>query len=997
MDRIRGISLMAVAVTLAMPAMAQAHGAEASMSAQMRFDIGASDLRSAISQFSQATGLQVVVAPNAVAGRRTGGVRGALTVRAALDQLLRGTNLTASVRGGVVVLTPSRAAPAPRRTTRVAAAAPVARPLPQAAAQEPEVQEESQIVVSGYRESLNAAQDLKRKAVGAEDDIVASDIAAFPDLNLAEALQRVPGITITRDSGEGRQIALRGLGADFTRTQLNGMEVMGNTASGMDNRGAVSRSRSFDYSLFASELFNRVAVQKSFAAEQDEGGIAGTVQLYSAKPFDYAGSKFVVSAKGQTNTNTSGITPRLVGLASVRSGDFGALVSVAYSQIKNNEYGYRNWGWGLTKYGTANIGPEVDAATRTKLLAGVYQPTAQSPSTWYNDRRRLGITSSVQYHPGDNFKLDVDFLYGRLWDYRDDYALATAGSNPLTGSSVTGTQVIRSAVIDDSNTLRAASFTGIDLRSEHHIVKNHTDFYQGVANLSWKLGDRLTIHALGGYEESDFAQPVFDKVFMEAKQTAFSYDTRPRIPVNTYGIDLTNPDLWTVQRLDVQENKIVNRYTNAKLDAAYELNDALTFKAGGAYKHFTNSGYTWVNKVFHNVPANIVVPNSVKQLVGPDTLLQYIVGNVDGVYAAVGDKRDLTAANLQAGSDFDVDEKSYNGFAQFDLDTHLGDMRLRANAGVRYYSTDLTSSGHLATGAGFVPVVIETNSKGWLPSANVALDVTRNLVVRVSASRNVNRPGLGDLAAAGSITTRPNGGSLSLGNPFLKPYKATSVEGSIEWYMDRSGFASIGFFYKNMDSFISPSTVTMPYGQTGLPLSLLIQGQDANTPYDVSQPINGPGADIKGIEVAFQHDFTFLPGPLKHLGVTANGTWFDGHQQGKVGNTFVRLPLFQLSKWAANATLYYEDKDFGIRVSDAYRSKYYTGLGTVGNVGDYIAATHNIDFQAHVNLTKGIRLIAEGINLTNEPIEQFAGGEIARRVVYTTSGRTFTLGVSAEF
>ncbi|NWN13299.1 TonB-dependent receptor, partial [Escherichia coli] len=94
----------------------------------------------------------------------------------------------------------------------------------------------------------------------------------------------------------------------------------------------------------------------------------------------------------------------------------------------------------------------------------------------------------------------------------------------------------------------------------------------------------------------------------------------------------------------------------------------------------------------------------------------------------------------------------------------------------------------------------------------------------------------------------------------LKPYKATSVEGSIEWYMDRTGFASVGFFYKNMDSFISPSTVTIPYGQTGLPLSLLIQGQDASTPYDVSQPINGPGADIKGVEVAFQHDFTFLPG-----------------------------------------------------------------------------------------------------------------------------------------
>lgn len=997
MTRIQGISRMALAILLAAPAIAQAHAADSTLAAQFRFDIAPSDLRTAISQFSQATGLQVVVAPSAVAGRHTAGVRGALTVRAALDQLLRGSNLSAALHGSIVVLTPSRAAPAPRRIARSAAPVVAAEVPAQTAQSSPQDDDAAEIVVSGYRESLTAAQDLKRRAVGAEDDIVATDIAAFPDLNLAESLQRVPGITITRDTGEGRQIALRGLGADFTRTQLNGMEVLGNTASGMDNRGAVSRSRSFDYSLFASELFNRIAVQKSYAAEQDEGGLAGTVQLTTAKPFDYTGNKFVVSAKGQTNSNTSGVTPRAVALASVRSSDFGALVSVAYSKIRSNEYGYRNWGWGPTKYGAANIGPEIDADTRAKLLAGVYQPTAQSPSTWYTDRQRLGVTSSVQYHPGDNFKLDVDFLYGRLWDHRDDYALATAGSNPLTGSSVTGTQVIRSAVIDSTNTLRAASYTGIDLRSEHHIVENHTDFYQGVANLSWKIGERLTLTALGGYEESNFGQPVFDKVFMEAKQTAFSYDTRPQIPVNTYGINLTNPDLWAVQRLDVQENKIVTRYRNGKLGAAYALTDELTFKAGAAYKHFTNSGYTWANKVFHNVPADIVVPNSIKQLVGPKTLLQYVVGNVDGVYAYVGDKRDLSAANLQAGSDYAVDEKTWNGFAQFDLDTQIGGMRLRGNAGLRYYSTDLTSSGHLAVGTAFVPVVIENNSHGWLPAANLALDLTRSLVFRLSADRNINRPGLGDLAAAGSITTRPNGGSLSLGNPFLKPFKATSVETSLEWYMDRAGFASIGFFYKNMGTYISPSTTTIPYGQTGLPLSLLIQGQDANTPYDVSQPINGPGADIKGVEVAFQHDFTFLPAPFNHLGVTANGTWFDGKQQGKVGSSFVTLPLFNLSKWAANATLYYEDKSWGVRVSDAYRSKYYTGLGTVGNVGDWIRGTHNIDFQAHVNVRPGIRLIAEGINLTNVPIEQFAGGEIARRVVYTTSGRTFTFGFSAEF
>ena len=997
------LSLLALGAALATPAIAQAAPPVASLDRQVQFDIAASDLRAAISQFSRVSGVQVVVAPDALNGRRTAGVHGAYSARDALRKLLSGTNLDVTIEGAVAVIRPG-AAPRPRAAARLRAAdvaapqavgvAPAADPVPTG--------EETDIQINGYRKSLASAQDLKRRAVGSEDDIVASDIAAFPDLNLAESLQRVPGITITRDSGEGRQIALRGLGADFTRTQLNGMEVLGNTASGMDNRGGVSRSRSFDYSLFASELFNRISVQKSYAAEQDEGGIAGTVQLYSAKPFDYAGSKFVVSAKGQTNSNTNGVTPRVVALASVRKGDFGALISVAYSQIRSNEYGYRNWGWGLTKYGAANIGPNIDADTRTKLLNGVWQPTAESPSSWYTDRKRLGITSSLQYRPGDRFKLDVDLLYGRLWDRRNDYALASAGANALTGSSITGGQIIQSAVIDDTNTLRAASFTNIDMRSEHHIVENHTDFYQGVANAEWKVGDRLTLRALGGYEESDFGQPVFDKVFMEAKNMAFSYDDRPTIPVNTYGKDLTDPNNWQLQRLDVQENKITNRYANGKLDATYTLNNALKLKVGGEYKHFTNSGYTWANKVFHNTPTLTTIPNDLKQPVAVDTLLQYVVGDVDGTYALIGDKRGLTAANLQAGSDYRVDEKTWAGFAQFDLDTQVGGMRLRANAGLRYYSTDLTSSGHLATSTGFQPVSIGTNSHGWLPAANVALDVTKNLVLRLSASRNVNRPALGDLAAAGSITTRPNGGSLSLGNPFLKPYKATSVEGSVEWYMDRHGFASIGFFYKSMDSFITAKTTTILFGQTGLPLSLLIQGQDANTPYDVTQPINGPGANIKGIEVAFQHDFTFLPGALKKLGVVANGTWFDGNRTAFYvanGVTSTRiLPLDNLSKWAVNATLYYENSVWGVRVSDAYRSQYLTGIGNaLTNAGAGFKGTNNIDFQAHVNIFRGVRLIAEGINLTNEPIRQFESVDAYRTDVYTTSGRTFTFGFSAEF
>lgn len=1002
MKQVFGSSLLSLSVAIAagvaaVPASAQA---VAAFDSQTDFAIAPGDLRTGLSDFSRATGVQVVVPPAAAVGKRTAGVSGRHSARQALALMLRGTGLKPSVTGGVVVL---KAGPT-RRRAPVEAAAPIATASlgidPAAGA--PDAQE---VVVTGYRASLRLAEDFKRRAVGSEDDILAQDIAAFPDLNLAESLQRVPGVTITRDSGEGRQITLRGLGPDFTRTQLNGMEVLGNTASGMDNRGGASRSRAFDFSLFASELFNRVSVQKSYAAEQDEGGIAGTVQLFTAKPFDYAGSKFVVSAKGQYNDNTSGVTPRTVALASGRWGDFGALISAAYSEIKSNEYGYRNWGWSKVTYGAANIGPNIDPATRALLQSGtIFAPTAQSPSTWYTDRKRFGVTSSLQYHPGDRFKIDVDLLYGRLWDHRDDYAIASAGTNALTGSTVTGTQIIQSAVIDGT-TLRAASYTGIDQRSEHHVVQNHTNFYQGVANASWQATDRLKFTALGGYEQSDFRQPVFDKVFMEAKNMAFSFDTRPTRPVNTYGADLTDPNIWSLQRLDTQENSITSKYSNGKLEAAYAASDTSTFKVGGQYKHFINSAYTYNNKVFHNVPANVPIPNDLKEVIGRNSIISYIVGNIDGIYTLIGDPRDLTAKNLTAGTDYRVDEETWSGYAQYDLDTYLGDMRLRANVGVRYYSTDLTSSGHLSAVVGGVttlqPVSIKTNSHGWLPAANVALDVAKNMVVRLSANRNVNRPGLGDLAAAGTLTTRPNGGSATFGNPFLKPYKATSVEGSVEYYMDRHGFASLAFFYKHMDSFVTSSTTQIPYSQTGLPLSLLIQGEDGNTIFDVSRPVNGPGADIKGIEASLQHDFNFLPAPFDHFGINVNGTYFDGHQRviynPGASQTVVRLPLFNLSKWAANATIYYEDQDWGVRVSEAYRTRYLTAANTLGNVGDGIKATSNLDFQAHYNITPRLRFVVEGINLTNQPIRQFASTTENRTEVYTTSGRTFTFGITAEF
>jgi iron complex outermembrane recepter protein len=971
------------------------------------FNIERQNLAAALNQFAAQSDRQILFSTDVVTSKHSSGVKGELEPEVALRRLLKGTGLSYRVTSDDTILveavhsgaTANLPVPNSIRLAQAGGSQSTSQGQTTATAKtaDPQGAVDDEVIVTGFRQSLAQAHALKRDAVVAEDVIVAEDIAAFPDLNLAESLQRIPGVTINRDSGEGRQITLRGLGPDFTRTQLNGMEALGNTASGMDNRGGVSRTRSFDYSLFASELFDRVTVLKSYAADQDEGGIGGTVQLSTAKPFDYDGFKAVVSAKGQTNSNARTVTPRLVGLLSDRWGSFGALVSAAYSINDSNEYGYRSWGWSKIKVNPANISGGVSAADAALLEAGnVFAPQADTYSTWYDHRTRLGTTLALQYEPTDSLKFGLDALYSRLTNDRRDYALAAAGVNALTGN-VAGTQILQSDVIQ-GNTLVAANYTGVDMRSEFNTESDSTDFYQTVLHGSDQVTDNLLVKGLVGYSSSDYELPFFDKVFLESKNQSFGFDDRPNMPVNTYGFNVADPAQWNLMRLDTQANKIINAYTNAKLDVQYTLGPVSTIEAGGQYKKFTDRGAQYNSKVFYNSPADTVIPGADKILVPDTTLLRYIVGDVNATYNTIGQTRNImSAAFLSPGSDYAITEETTGAYLQYDLNTTIWDHQLKANTGLRYYSTHLTSAGSVNEGGTLQAVSVVHHYDGVLPALNVALYVRPDLVARLSANRDISRPALADLAAAGTITTAPFGGGLSIGNPNLKPFKADSVEGSLEYYDGKSGFLSVGVFYKKMDAFISSMTTVEPYSATGYPLSFLLPGQTGSILYNVTQPVNVSGADIKGVELAAQRDFNFLPEPFNHLGVVANATYADGSSPAIINGASVTLPLVNLSKYSANATLYYETEKWGMRVSEAYRGKYLDSAGSNGNVGEGYEATNNVDFAAHYNITPYIKATLEGLNLTNQHIIQYTDVAAKRIEVNTSSGRTFLLGAMAEF
>ena len=291
---------------------------------------------------------------------------------------------------------------------------------PQAASPAVQVEE---VIVTGYRKSLNAALDLKRDSVGSVDQIVAEDIAAFPELNLAESIQRIPGVSIQRDAGEGRQISVRGLGPQYTRVRMNGMEAL-TTVSTSDANGGTNRDRSFDFNVFASELFNNITVHKTSSADIDEGSLGATVDLRTARPFDYNGFTAVMGAKENYNDLAGTLMPRYSGLISdiFFDGKFGALVSVAYQKraIVDDGAGSVRWMNGQqiqtdpTKVNPTNpndpltcLGCVVPSPANsfTKLGAGytgpslaqlnaAFRPRLLRYEEYHTDESRLGITNS---------------------------------------------------------------------------------------------------------------------------------------------------------------------------------------------------------------------------------------------------------------------------------------------------------------------------------------------------------------------------------------------------------------------------------------------------------------------------------------------------------------------------------------------------------------------------------------------------------------------------
>jgi iron complex outermembrane receptor protein len=892
-----------------------------------------------------------------------------------------------------------------------AQAVPASEPVTQDAAQDATVVDE--IVVTGFRSSLQQALNIKRREAGAVDAILAEDMADFPDQNLAEAIQRLPGVTIDRVNGQGTTISVRGLGSDFTRTRINGLEAQ--AASGGN------RNRSFDFSMFASELFNSIKVRKTQSAEIEEGSLGATVDLQTGRPLDFGGSGLnsALSVQGSYNDLSEKTVPRLAGLLSWSNEDrtFGALVSVAYSERSPilGSFNTTRWQKGDPSnvnaagnpYGRGqNVGgciPCTTTAQRDAVLNAFY-PRIPRYTLGNTQEDRLGMTGALQWRPSDRTEAVLDVLWSRFNSELESPNIEAWSFSRANVNSV----VVRDYAIDaDKNILSYGVFDNMLVRAENGFTRNESNFYQASLNVRHDFSDRLHGNLKVGANRSEARTPLnVAYAFEAAGVNGYTFDFREndRAPRINYGFDVTSGQRFTL--VNATRSNAGGNFDN-KVGAgslAYDWSDSLTLKLGGEYRTygFETFGLT-------RTKTN---PTGADRLTGVDSIGR-VVDISDGVDAGAGSDLRFIVPDISKIADFlsfyddplvpnrserEVDETDKGVFLQADFNTTVGGMVLRGNAGIRYAQTEVTAKGWQTIAVGTPPVTTydyvttDNDYDDVLPSFNLALEPRDDVVIRLGAAKVMSRPTLGDLTPGGSVS--PTTRTVSYGNPLLDPFRATNYDVSVEWYFQNEGLLAAAVFYKDIDSFITSETVGIPYNQLGLPNELLQGAASPTDIFQVTRRLNGEGGALKGIEIQYQQPFTFLPGLWSNFGFTGNVTWVDSEvSYGTAGKN----RLTGQSKNTANATLYYEDGPFQARVSIAHRSQYLLSFpGANGNSEEGVNDTTNVDASMSYECTPNLTFSLEGINLTDAYTDRYV--DVTNRVSdYRHTGREIAVGLRWKY
>lgn len=834
-----------------------------------------------------------------------------------------------------------------------------------------------EIVVTGQRAQQERAIELKRDALGITDVAAADEIGRLPDRNVAEVIERLPGVGVTYDQGEGRYVAIRGIPAQLNNYTVNGIEI-GNPDG---------QTRALPLDVVSGQLLNRVEVVKAKTADLDGQGIGGSINLVTQTAFDYS-APFNLTLNAQAGYQELNDKVPVRGDASLaarfgQDEQFGIALGVSYSDRTYTSYGIFPDDWRPVA-GSARGGMPINMKYTDYSLS----------------RERIGASGSFDFRPSDAHQFYVRGLYSKFTEdeYRQRYRLDFATDNVIKAGGLTFAADGLSGTATGSAIERRQ-----DLRQEYKeksvlagMVGGSSDF--GGVKLDW-IAARVHNEVREPNELWQFrCNPgtvdfdLHERVFYAAPRTectANQLQFRQYTVQNEKGdediwqgkIDLTFP-LAALGGDSFVKAGVKGRWTDKNFDSSNEV----WTRGSSSATRFTLGQFDLAGD-----PVN-VYPRSGDDLayvnaptIDLDKIRDFTGSNLTGPYFVKDNATSLANATL---NDLDLSEDVTSAYAMANLDFGA----IKVTPGLRFEHTKLRIQGYrLEDGTTVVPVTEENSYDDWLPSIVVRIQPSRDFVFRLAWSRSLGRPEYSQLSPGGSLSYEDGSvpgvyeGSFSTGNPNLKPYRADNFDASGEWYFARGGLLSVGVFAK----IIKNPIFTQSYTMTNVSL-----GGRTYERLDYSQPLNAVDGDIIGIEASFQQQFTFLPGVFSGFGLSLNGTLADSTLTLPDGRS-AKFP--QQSDFLYGAQLFYQKGI--VEGSIAYHN---TGksIGSLGSVRyqDWLNDDlRRLDAKISLEVLPGIRVFAEAQNLTDEPTRQYQNYDPYWTIQNERYGRTYYGGISAKF
>lgn len=872
---------------------------------------------------------------------------------------------------------------------------------------------EEVVVVTGIRQSQAEALGIKRESVNFVDAISAEEVGRLPDKNIAEALQRVTGVAIQRDRGEGDFVSIRGLGPDFVRGTTNGRtlvsatEAFDSTLSG----GFPSRTgRATNFDVLPSEIIDTLDVVKSSSAEQVEGGIGGVVNVRTTRPF-VIGTVLSGRIEGTYRDFTGDVDPSGSALFSWANPErtFGGLAAVAYSQRDIREDFSRSFGW--LNWGTydTDLDGAVDRSGETFL------PLSNNVDVYAESRERLTLHGTVQAALDEATEITVDLMHSKR-DLSHTQSSAILVSLPIHVGNPDGSWQVPAANFDGATLTSIRSVLGNEDVSDRQ--DNHDELVTLGVNLTRQTG-AWNLSADVGYAKAE-GSLAFDRVVVvndagSGGATLFDFVVGDDGFAITHSgtADLADPGNYFIRNGRITRTENDDEEVAVRFDVTRDIDSTFLSVAKVGVRYRNREKALARSDFDGGLGAGLRLAGvSNGAMHGADNFLggawdsnnfQYsdlVFGDIDRALAyAQANGADITPRFDPLGT-AGIEEETLAVYVQFDLNGAVGGVPYAGNAGVRLVQTQQDIGGFsrpftidpstfpaslIYTSPNNEPIAFDDDYTVVLPSLNLRFELAEAVYARLAASKSLTRPTFNDLMPRATINPQAtidlnNDGvsaTASLGNPSLQPYEAFNVDVGVEWYFDDATAVYAGLFFKAIDEYIA--------GVTNL--DVFYQG----TVFDsVTQPDNQGEAQVQGVEVGVQQAFD------SGLGYIVNATFTDNDAEFVDGG---EIAFPGVSEASYNLIGYYDRGPWEARIAYSYRTDYLFIPSDVFTNEIYVEGYGQLDGSVSYDVTDSLALFVSGLNLTGSNPElttNIAG--LGRRFLSDAHvGWRFAFGVRAAF